>query len=324
LSAKSNSSGHGKREMQKNIPNFFLIGPMKCGTTAVAAALSSHPDIFMSDPKEPNYFAYQGGNPYEWEPRGKDSLEWYLGLFQNAHARKVLGDASPYYISLHHCAEEIQKFNSDAKIVAILRNPVLRAFSAYRFWHTNSGLPASADDFVDCFHGEKLRRHAERDREVRVGWLKDIGNYGKHLQRYFDVFPRDQIKVVFYHELVNDPQSFYKSVYGHLDVASSEEILPENREVNPTIERRYRRLHRLLNRGYHGAVSDSLKRTKLGAVLRGVRAAVNRTNIKPKSKTIKFPSDRYGELIAAYKDDIALLEDMLGADLEGWRNNTML
>ncbi len=310
--------------MTKRIPNFFLIGPMKCGTTAVAAGLSAHPDIFMSDPKEPNFFVYQGGNPYQWDPAGKDSLDWYLGLYRDARAQKVLGDASPFYISLHHCAEQIYRFNPEARIVAILRNPVLRAFSLYRSWNSYSARPVGQDDFVDCFHGEKLSLSAERDRKLRLGWLKDVGNYGKHLQRYFAVFPRDQIKIVFYQDLVNDPRSFYQSIFGHLGVASDGAFLPENREVNVTIERKFRRLHHLLNRGYHGRIYDEMKKTTLGAMMRRLRASANRTNIKPKSEELKFPVDRYGELIAAYKDDIALVEDMLGVDLAGWRNNTML
>lgn len=310
--------------MQKRIPNFFLIGPMKCGTTAVAAGLATHPEIFMSEPKEPDFFVYQGGNPYQWDPRGKDSLEWYLGLYQNARTQKVLGDASPYYVSLQHCAAEIHNFNPDARIVAILRNPVFRAFSLYRGWKTHSGLRISQDDFVDCFHGEKLSLLAEQSRKLRLGWLRDVGNYGKHLQRYFAVFPRDQIKVVFYHELINDHRRFYKSLHEHLGVSTNDEFVPENREVNVTAERRYGGLHRYLNRGYHGRAFARVKKTRVGSIMRDLRAKVNAINIKPKSSELKFPFDRYGELIAAYRDDMALLEDMLRVDLDGWRNNTML
>ncbi len=310
--------------MRKSIPNFFLIGPAKAGTTAVAEGLALHPEIFISEPKEPFFFMYQGGNPYGLEASGKDSLAWYLSLYQNADGHKALGDATTYYICLYHCAAEIYEFNPDAKIIAILRNPVFRAFSMYRYWHMNSPHPISTDDFVDCFHGEKLRHPFEIDREIRIGHLKDPGLYGKHLKRYFQVFPRDQIKIVFYDELVNDPSSFYKSLHAHLGVTLDKKFLPENQPVNVTVERKSKTLHHLLNRGYSGPILDGVKKTPIGAVLRSLRETVNAANVKPKSEELKFPAERYAELIAVYRDDIAQLEDLLGVDLEGWRNGEML
>ena len=310
--------------MRKGIPNFFLIGPMKAGTTAVAEGLKSHPDIFLSEVKEPCFFIYQGGNPHGWEAGGKDSLEWYLGLYREAQSQKAVGDASPYYISMPHCAREIRNFNPEAKIIAILRNPVLRAFSMYRYWHTNTSEPISADDFVECFLNEKLVHDSEQNRSGRFGWLQGNGFYGRLLQAYFGAFPREQIKVLFYDELVNDPRLFYERIYRHLGVATAEDLYPENREVNPTVERKFKGLHRWLNRGYHGPIARTLKKAKIDVLARGLREGVNSSNVKPKSRQLKFPAERYGELITVYRDDIALLEDMLGVDLEGWRNNTML
>jgi hypothetical protein len=278
----------------------------------------------LSKTKEPCFFIYQGGNPLGWEANGKDSLEWYLGLYRDAQSRKAVGDASPYYISMPHCAGEIRKFNPEARIVAILRNPVLRAFSMYRYWYMNTSHPIGADDFVDSFHGEKLVHESERGRTSRFGWLKGNGFYGRHLQPYFDAFPRAQVEVLFYDQLVRDPCAFYRDLHEHLGVAAAAEFSPENREVNVTLERKFKALHRWLNKGHHGPVATGLKRTKIGALARGLREAVNRTNVKPKFRQLKFPAERYEELIAVYRDDISLLEDMLGVDLDGWRDNTML
>jgi hypothetical protein len=306
-----------RQKLTTPIPNFFLIGVQKAGTTAIAEALSSHPEIFIADPKEPNFFVYSGGNPYGWEARGKDSIEWYLSLYRDARGQTALGDASPHYLCCDHCAGQIHQFNPDAKIVAVLRNPVYRAFSMYRYWYMNSLLPASADDFVDCFRHEKLRSPAGENHKLRVGY------FGKHLQRYFAVFARDRIKVVFYHELVNHPRSFYRSIQAHLGVTPMT-IDGMNRPVNVTVEHRLKILFYLLNRGYRGPIFDGLKTTNVGAALRRLRQGVNRANLKPRSKWLKFPSERYAELIAAYCDDIALLEDMLGVDLAGWRSGAML
>jgi hypothetical protein len=308
----------------KSLPNFFLIGAQKAGTTAVAETLSRHPEIFISEPKEPSFFVYQGGNPYGWKASGRDSLAWYQSLYHEAQNRKVLGDASPYYIYCHHCAEQIYRFNPDAKIIAILRNPLFRAFSMYRYWHMNSPRPISPDDFIDCFQHEKLHLRFEASRKLHVGWLRDAGYYGMQLKRYFDVFPRDNIKVLFYHHLVNDPQAFYNNIFEHLAVAPIDNIAAVNRVTNITVERRFKNIFHLLNRGHRGPVFDNLKKSPLGSVLRHVRDAVNGINVKPRSEWIKFPSEHYAELIAAYHDDIASLEDMLGVDLEGWRDCTML
>ena len=306
----------------RTIPNFFLIGPPKAGTTAVAETLSKHPEIFISDPKEPDFFVYQGGNPYGWDAKGKDSLDWYLGLFEAARSHTAVGDASPYYICCYHVAEQIYRFNPDARIIAILRNPVYRAFSMYRYWHTNSPRELSASDFIASFQSELLGSPFEFQQEARVGWLKDTGFYAKHLKRYLDLFPREQVKAMFYEDLIGDPKGFYQSIYRHLGVSPDDGYAAVNREINVTVERRWKRLHSLANRGYHGPIAKIAKSVPAGRYLRRLRRSLNEANIKPKSQELAFPQDRYAELIATYDEDITMLEEMLGIDLQGWRTGT--
>jgi hypothetical protein len=307
------------------IPNYILVGAMKAGTTKISSRLAQHPQIFVTEPKEPCFFLYQGGNPYELELTELSSLDYYLSLFEKAQGNLAIGEASPYYLSCFHCAEAIYKFNPSMKILIVLRNPLHRAFSAYRYWHQDTSHHLSQEDFIDAFMTEGLVKFAERGRRHRIGWMKDIGFYSKHLKRYLDVFPRDNVKVVFYDELVKSPETFFEGIFDFLGVphdGAGAEL--DSEKVNVTYEAKYHAVRHLLNKGYDGAIVRALKKTPIGSTLRGVRSRINSINKKEKAEELTFPSHRYGELIEVYREDIEALEAMTCSDLGGWRTGSML
>lgn len=304
------------------LPNFFLLGPPKCGTTAIVAELARHPEVFISEPKEPNYFVYQGGNPYCWDPLGKDSLKWYEGIFANAVGTTAVGDASPYYICCHHVAAEIRHYNPNAKLIAVLRNPVYRAFSMYRYWNSGSETELSTEDFVHKFHSEGLFRNFELSVTHRVGWLKETGFYYRHLDRYRKAFPAEQLQVLFYSDLVTDPNDFYRHIFQFLEV-DAEEVQIRNEIINRTVEPRFRMLNSLINRPGTNPVGQFLKRSFLRKPLRGVRPILNRINQRDARRELSFPKERYEELIKPYLRDIEELETFCQRDLSGWRDGSM-
>ena len=102
----------------RNSPNFFIVGGPKCGTTAMTEFLRTHEDIFISEPKEPNFFADMPKIEFV------DNLKDYLNLFKKATKKKIIGDASIFYMFSKVALENIHEFNPDSKILVMIRNPL--------------------------------------------------------------------------------------------------------------------------------------------------------------------------------------------------------
>ncbi|MCW5935662.1 MAG: sulfotransferase, partial [Fimbriimonadia bacterium] len=120
------------------MPNFLIIGAAKSGTTALYFYIKQHPEVFMAKVKEPRFFAYEGGVP-EWKgPLDAENNAWvitdkevYTALFNDVSEEKVWGEASPIYLYSEPAPERIKNYAPDAKLVAILRHPIERAYSHY-------------------------------------------------------------------------------------------------------------------------------------------------------------------------------------------------
>ena len=107
-------------------PDFFIVGAPKCGTTALAEYLRQHPDVFFSDPKEPCYFC----NDFP-RKRYVESESDYTALFRKAKSGSILGEGSVWYLYSECAIENIYQFNPNAKIIAMIRNPVDLVYSLH-------------------------------------------------------------------------------------------------------------------------------------------------------------------------------------------------
>ena len=120
-------------------PDYLLIGAAKSGTTAVARYLQQHPEVFLTEPKEPRYFAFAGssleipGLPKSRRREYYTDEASYLALYSGAGGKKAAGEASVSYISEAGTAERIYARVPEVKILAILRDPVERAYSNFLF-----------------------------------------------------------------------------------------------------------------------------------------------------------------------------------------------
>src|SRR5262249_32263381 len=121
------------------LPNFFLIGPARCGTDSLTYYLRQHPDIYMAPMKETNWFVSMGrpctycgpGDQEQLSRLWLPSADAYQKQFEAASSERAIGEASPWYIYFPEVAERIYKAVPDARIVAVLRQPVARAFSSF-------------------------------------------------------------------------------------------------------------------------------------------------------------------------------------------------
>jgi len=192
-------------------PNFFIIGSTKSGTTSLFQYLAQHPEIGLCRVKEPHYFTDKLGKFYangpndtknSWLTTG--SLEEYLRLFNGTEGYKAVGEASTSYLSTPGVAELIHRHFPEAKIVAILRHPVERAFSAYMHLRREGRETLSFEQALA----------AEPDR-IRQKWellwyYRKLGHYHEQLIPYMRLFDPTQRLVVPYETWKADPIRFIR------------------------------------------------------------------------------------------------------------------
>jgi Sulfotransferase family len=190
------------------LPDFFVIGAPKAGTTALHAALAAHPRLFMSSVKEPKFFLTDGPPPSRGGGPGDVQTYrehvWrraeYEALFATAPRGALRGESTPFYLYRTDAQERIRALVPDAKLIVILRDPVERAHSNWtHLW--SAGLEPVGDFVEAC---------AEEDARVAAGWADfwhytRLGRYGEQLENLFLRFPPEQVFILRYRALIDAP-----------------------------------------------------------------------------------------------------------------------
>lgn len=213
------------------LPDFLVIGAQKAGTTALYAYLRWHPGITGPSWKEVSFF-----DRHWW--RGE---AWYRGQFPLRPKGRLLGEASPSYLFHPLAPGRVRSLVPDVTLVALLRNPVDRAYSHYQHEVALGREPLS---FEDALAAEEERTRGEVERLVadprafsRAWWDHTYvarGRYAEQLERWLDVFPREQLLVLLSEELGEKPGETYASVLAFLGAA------PHSLEGYPRVfEREY-------------------------------------------------------------------------------------
>src|SRR5438045_1184872 len=170
--------------MKHKLPNFFIVGAPKAGTTSLYHYLKNHPEVFMSPIKEPNYFSYEETvkqNLYHKE-KGVGTFEEYAELFVSANGHhKAVGEASVSYLFYSSVPEKIKELIPDAKIIMSLRNPVERGTSHYFMEHKLGYVSESLDDIV-------FRKSKHKHAHLYYQQFVELGLYYQQVKRYIDIF----------------------------------------------------------------------------------------------------------------------------------------
>ncbi|MGH1421301.1 MAG: sulfotransferase family protein [Hyphomonas sp.] len=193
------------------LPNFFVVGSAKCGTTSLAAALGEHPEVFFSEPKEPNFFAFD--RDYQ------QGLEAYAPLFEAGRGFKARGEGSVVYS--HPAQQDIVMPRlldavPDAKLIYIVRDPLARMESTFRELTTNGfnhedeaqrwkGIPRTLDAALDAAPDEMIG-------ETR---------YFERLQSFLKYVPRERILIIFLQDFKNHPEGVLATCFDFLGVNPS-------------------------------------------------------------------------------------------------------
>lgn len=284
------------------LPNFMIIGVAKAGTTSLYRYLDQHPQVFICPIKGTNFFGYEDARAWTWKDEGDPPLlrhfqvttfEAYEAMFAAASDEIAIGEVSPQYFRCPTAAQRIHEHIPDVKLVASLRNPADRAFSGF-LMRTRRGEP------VKSLY-EELTPEASHVRE---------GFYYKRMKRYFDIFPRDQIKVFLFEEFKKDPAKVVVDLFDFLGVDSS--FVPDTSvRHNPAGVPK----NRLLNRLFFDPTLIRTAKTALPESLQGMVKRVRQQNLKPPPK---FPADLRAELLELYREDVLRLEGLLNRDLSIW------
>jgi hypothetical protein len=272
------------------LPNFFIAGAPKSGTTSLYHYLGQHPEIYMSPIKEPNYFAseirlerfsegvrsqaeqdacalraYLDG-PMREKRFGGIVTEWcdYLKLFQQAGGRKAVGEASVCYLWSESAAANVRRSIPDARIILVLRNPVEMAFSMY--------LENAKSGVLRCTFPEAMEMALEQ-RGGRIDVMHpflDLGLYYEQVKRFLATFPEGRVRVYWYEEYKAEAARMLADVFSFLEVDAN---------FSPDMSKRY------LEAGMPNVVLDSSTRAFLAEF---------------------------------YRDDVRKLAGLLRCDLSGW------
>lgn len=293
-----------------NLPNFLLIGVQKSGTTSVYNYLNQHPQIFLSPLKETNFlerdWASLEASAKRYPHESCYSLEHYQQLFADVADEAAIGEASPNYLFHYKTAiPEIKKLVPDAKLLVMLRNPVQRAYSDY-LMHVRDSLSELS-----------LEEHLEKRPNTSHTLLK--GKYGHQLTEWFQAFPREQFKILFYEDLCQDAQKFTAEIYEFLNVDTSFETDTRKRAQGAQVPKN-NIVNRLLKteNPVRQMASTALRQVASPEVRKKFRDQLIQLNSQSGKSACPLSPETKQALIEYYRSDVEQLQALLDRDLSSW------
>jgi hypothetical protein len=299
------------------LPDFFIAGAPKAGTSALHRALSRHPALFLSSVKEPKFFLTPGVRPRGQTGPGDahSAREWiwrqsrYEALFDGAPVGVHRGESTPFYLYDRAAPARIAQAVPEARIIVVLRDPVDRAYSNWmHLW--SDGLEPIADFEAAC---------AAEDERIGAGFApfwhyRRLGCYGEQLERLFGLFPREQVCVIHYRDLVHRPHQTLDVLCRFLGVETGRDLAVPH-ENTRRLTRPGRRTTVLAKAMRAGAALGAYAPPQVWrAASRPLLWALRRDGIPRPELTVATRR----RLLAFYADDIIRLERVTGDSYSDW------
>lgn len=309
-------------------PSFFIVGAAKAGTTTLYNWLASHPDVYMSPVKEPNFFA-KDIDTSKLRPQVKKRLDaqdldgfiskgmngtlhrayitdanQYNDLFSGMKPGMIAGEASASYLWSHVAASEIKKYNPSAKIIVVLRDPATRAWSHYLM---DRKLGFTEQSFTDAL---------KNDQQLKVrSWgaaslYVDLGMYGEQLKRYYDVFPASQLLILRNEDLKHDAQGSFDKICSFLNIRNSKVSTASDANVAAVPK----------NRIAETILSFDTVRVRVRRMIKGtaLHSTLRKLIFTAPSKS-QEDQQTINELRKLFSDDITQLEQLTHQDFSSWK-----
>lgn len=294
-------------EQKLRLPDFFIIGSAKCGTTTLYKYLCRHPDIFMSTPKEMSYFSKD--EVYE---RG---VQWYADLFADAESSQLCGEASTTYSRwplYDKTVERLAAAQPEAKLIYLLRDPADRLFSFYAH-RMREKVTATFDDFLS-----------------NTPEAVDSGRYMSQIKQYLEFFSAEQILVLFTKDLKDKPQHVLESTGQFLGLQAFDFLAAGPIQANEGGGKFYagssltNTIHSLKR---SPAFASMLNRVPAFARKAGYEWLANgpvgkKLRRRHISNMCSFTPQMRQQILELYREEIEQLEEFTGRSLPEWKGET--
>ncbi|QYJ15072.1 hypothetical protein Rxycam_00884 [Rubrobacter xylanophilus DSM 9941] len=290
------------------LPDFLVIGAMKCGTTALYYYLDQHPEVYMSPVKEPDFLAFEGEGV---APRNAvTDLSSYAALFREAGSARAVGEASHESLYRVRAVENIRRYVPGARFIAVLRDPADRAYSHYLHLVRNGTEPLPSFEAALA---------AERRGDLGEGFpfrsYVDRGFYLRQLSRYYKAFGEERLRVYLYEDLATRPLWVMRDAFAFIGVDPG--FVPDvSLRRNVSGVPRSRLLDALLQR--QSPLKNLVKTHLPSWVRRRVAERFDRLKSWNLTKPQPMHPETRRELVETYREDIMGLQGLIRRDLSGW------
>lgn len=273
-------------QSKERYPDFLGIGVQRSGTTWLYDKLEQHPEIcFPKHRKEAHYFD-------KYYQRGE---EWYGSLFDHCNNR-CKGEITPKYIYDEKCPRRIYELIPDARLILVLRHPIERAYSQFKLTIRESAYDGSFADFLE-------RNPNSRER----------GLYNEQIKRYLQFFSREQLLILFFFDLKDEPESVLKEIFDFLEVSPSFEPEglrdKENPSQVPRFQEVYRQIKNFISKLYDWDLVFLVDLAKKMGLKKLFFSRENQKDFPPLTREVEK------ELADYYRDDVKKLSKLLEKDL---------
>jgi hypothetical protein len=286
-------------------PTFLVIGAYKSGTTTLHHVLRAHPDVYVPERREPSYFAFADSDDRTrpaWHRAVRDEDE-YRRLFAPAGAAAAFGEVSPEYLLHPDAAAAIARRIPDVTLLAVLRNPVDRAFSDWAMYRRDGTERLSFEAALDV-------QEERRQRGEPTGSYLEAGRYAEQLQRFVAAFGPRRVHVWLYDDVTNDAAAAYREIFTVLGVRAV--AVPSAHETynvgaSPTT------LGDRLAYAARLRLRPVTSRLPLAGLRRRVGARLDERLVRP----ILDPRTR-ARLVDYFRPDVERLQEIIDRDLSPW------
>ena len=283
--------------------DFFIVGAPKAGTTSLYHYLSEHPQVEMSSQKEPDYFSDRAINEQGmyYDKNRINTLDKYESLFVQKES-VVYGEASVSYLFYENVAEDIKKYNPNAKIIIILRNPIERAFSHYLMDYRLGLISVSF---------EKVLAKISKLKNAHLFYQQyiELGKYTTQIQRYLDSFEQESILFIDYDDFKKNVPETVNQVYSFLNI-STDFTANINTKYNASTMPKNKIIRFIYSFVFLRKILTFLFPVYL---VRNIRDFLFKADEKP-----ELLKETRNQLRKIFNDDIRILEEVLGKDYSKW------
>jgi hypothetical protein len=280
------------------LPSFLGIGAQRSGTSWLYEQLKNHPDIFMPERKEIHFF----DKNYEL------GIDWYKNFFpdnKKSFSDRVCGEISPGYLYTNDAAQRILKYIPDCKIIAILRNPIDRCYSQYKYSVRNNSDQRSFIEFA------------------RQTDALSISLYSEQVKRFKTNFPTESFLCLIFEEVMSDPPNALKQIGNFIGVDSTKFLLEDSlKKVNSSYVFRFNHLFGMTRSYFKNLRKRGLYVEPITSLMKKIYFSLPENILYSKidkSDYNDLDSQTYYDLFNQFEADINNLEVLLGRDLSLWK-----